>query len=225
MQLAEIVRIFKGLEEGNIVREIPIFNDGYQYIGKLKPIDIELVQDQMVIESLTKWRQKFMHFFMTQFEATPERTKKWLKEVVLIDDSRLLFLIYDENNKLIGNLGICNIQEQSIELDNVVRGEKVQYKKFMFSCITALIIWILNILVVNTIYLKVFTTNNRAINLYSSLRFNAKQIFALQKDIKNLNEVTYTTMPFSPPEGQLGLILMELDKSYFVSSYYNSGNQ
>lgn len=222
--LPEIVRIFKGLEEGNIVREIPIFDDSHQYIGKLKPIDIELVQDQMVIESLTKWRQKFMRFFMTQFEATPERTGKWLKNNVLTDDSRLLFLIYDENNKLIGNFGICNIQEQNVELDNLIRGEKGGHKHLIFFSELTLISWLYSLDVVN-IYLRVFSNNFKTISLHSSVGFKPKEILALQKDINNSNEITYIAVPSSPQKEQLGLIIMELDKSSFTPHYHSKENK
>jgi RimJ/RimL family protein N-acetyltransferase len=223
MQL-EIVRIFKGLEKENMIKEIPILDNRNQYIGKLKPIDIELAQDKNVIEALTKWRQKYMRFFMTQFIATPERTEKWLKEVVLKDNTRLLFLIYDENNKLIGNLGVCNINKQNAELDNVVRGEKEGHKRLIFFSVLTLINWLYISDVIN-IFLRVFNNNLKAVSLYSSIGFKPKQIFALQKNVNNLNEAAYIAMPNPPKEGQLGLILMELDKSNFISLYHNNGNK
>lgn len=223
MQL-DIVRIFKGLEKGNIVREIPIFNDCHQYIGKLKPVDVELAQDKNIIEALTKWRQKFMRFFMTQFEATSERTEKWLKDIVLTDDSRLLFLIYDENNKLIGNFGICNIQEQNVELDNLIRGEKGGHKHLIFFSELTLISWLYSLGIIN-IYLRVFNNNFKTISLHSSVGFKPKETLALQKNINNSNEITYITVPSSPQEGQLGLIIMELDKSSFMPRYYNKENK
>jgi RimJ/RimL family protein N-acetyltransferase len=76
------------------------------------------------VRALTAWRNRFVTSFLTQFEATEERTARWLKEVVGPDPDRILFMLDDTHGRTIGYLGLAFIEweERTGEADHFVRG-------------------------------------------------------------------------------------------------------
>ncbi|MBD3411270.1 MAG: GNAT family N-acetyltransferase, partial [Ignavibacteriales bacterium] len=80
-------------------------------------------EDDALVEKLVEWREKNMRFFLTQFPATKERTQAWLRDRVAKDDTRILFLIFDESERMIGHFGLCDVEEKSAYMDNAIRGE------------------------------------------------------------------------------------------------------
>jgi GNAT acetyltransferase-like protein len=76
------------------------------------------------VRALTEWRNRFVTSFLTQFEATDERTEKWLKDVVGPDPDRILFMLDDLHGRTIGYLGLAFIdwEERTGEADHFVRG-------------------------------------------------------------------------------------------------------
>ena len=219
----KVIRSLKGIEEEYFSREIPIINDRNITIGSLRPIDNKLSNDEGIISSLTRWRQMFMRYFLTQFEATNERTMAWLKNVVIKDDTRILFLIMDETNRVIGNFGICNISRDSVELDNLIRGERGGDPKLVFFSEVSLIYWIYKTLDIDNIYLHVFSNNLRTILLHESVGFVRSNIYRLIKE-ENCGEIHYTIDYSSKPTGnEFGLMKMTLDKHEFLSRHSWSG--
>ena len=219
----KVIRSLKGIEEEYFSREIPIINDRNITIGSLRPIDNKLSNDESIISSLTRWRQMFMRYFLTQFEATNERTMAWLKNVVIKDDTRILFLIMDETNRAIGNFGICNISRDSVELDNLIRGERGGDPKLVFFSEVSLIYWIYKTLDIDNIYLHVFSNNLRTILLHESVGFVRSNIYRLIKE-ENCGEIHYTIDYSSKPTGnEFGLMKMTLDKHEFLSRHSWSG--
>ena len=215
----KVIRSLKGIEEEYFSREIPIINDRNITIGSLRPIDNKLSNDESIISSLTRWRQMFMRYFLTQFEATNERTMAWLKNVVIKDDTRILFLIMDETNRAIGNFGICNISRDSVELDNLIRGERGGDPKLVFFSEVSLIYWIYKTLDIDNIYLHVFSNNLRTILLHESVGFVRSNIYRLIKE-ENCGEIHYTIDYSSKPTGnEFGLMKMTLDKHEFLSRH------
>ena len=73
---------------------------------------------------LSIWRNKFVTAFLTEFEATPERTARWLREGIAKDDSRILFMVDDLEGNTFGYIGLAFIDwdKSAGEADSVVRG-------------------------------------------------------------------------------------------------------
>lgn len=215
----KVIRSLKNLDQGDFDKEIPIISDKKAIIGFLKPVDAKLSDNEEVTGSLTRWRRMFKRYFLTQFHATNERTKLWLNNVVIKDDSRCLFLITDETNRSIGNFGICNITSDSAELDNLIRGERGGHPKLIFFSEVSLINWMYKTLGVNDIYLHVFSNNLRTILLHESVGFVRGDIYRLIKK-ENYGEIHYTIDYHSKPIGnEFGLMKMTLDKDKFLSQY------
>lgn len=81
------------------------------------------------IKLLTEWRNRDVKSFLTEFNATPERTRAWLTEAIQKDDSRILFMIEDARaGTALGYIGLAFIDwERGLaEPDSVVRGQTGQ---------------------------------------------------------------------------------------------------
>ena len=73
---------------------------------------------------LTEWRNRFVTAFLTEFEATEERTLHWLMETVAPDETRILFMLDLPDGETVGYLGLAFIDWEAGrgEADAVVRG-------------------------------------------------------------------------------------------------------
>ncbi len=169
--LIQRIRDMKNLENSCEKLKIPIFNELDVEVGSLRPIELNMVEDEKILAYLTKWRRMFMRYFLTQFVPTPERTSKWLKEVVMPSDDRIFFLICDLNGSPVGNFGVCNIQPNIAELDNLIRGEKGGDPKLVYYSELCLLQWIFFELKIHKVILHVFSNNTKTISLHESVGF------------------------------------------------------
>jgi len=150
---------------------IPITDEQSNILGSLSLICEGDEKNKYIVESLTKWRAKYMKFFLTQFVATFERTQNWLRNTVLTSDDRLLFLIFDETGRLIGNFGVANISGQRCELDNLIRGERGGHQKLIYYSELSLLRWAFYNNAMEFINLHVFSNNTPTIRLHTSVGF------------------------------------------------------
>src|SRR5947208_3256033 len=77
-----IIRGLKELEAFDGPFLIPIVDGSGNRLGALQPVTKKMAEDAYVVELLTKWRAMFMKYFLTQFQATEQRTKRWLEDIV-----------------------------------------------------------------------------------------------------------------------------------------------
>jgi RimJ/RimL family protein N-acetyltransferase len=77
------------------------------------------------IARLTNWRNRFVTAFLTEFEATPERTARWLATTVHQDDTKIIFMVDELDGRTVGYMGLAAINWDSgyFEADSIVRGE------------------------------------------------------------------------------------------------------
>jgi GNAT superfamily N-acetyltransferase len=83
--------------------------------GRLNPADIQV---------LTDWRNRFVQAFLTEFQAAPERTARWLVGVVGPKENKILFMADDPEGRTWGYMGLDYIDwDRSYgEADAIVRG-------------------------------------------------------------------------------------------------------
>ncbi len=210
------VREYKGLVESDYRKEIEIHDGEGSVIGYIRPVDLEMTDNDEIVGLMVKWRKAAIDNFLTQFEPTVERTRNWLKKVVIADDTRLMLVLFDYANRPVGHLGVCAIGEGQAEYDNLIRGEKVEVKKFIYFAELAFMSWVFNTLQAERIYGRVFTDNEVTLRLHERTGFERLTIFALDR-VEKEGEVTYqANEEASPGEGELGLVLIVLNKQpYF----------
>jgi RimJ/RimL family protein N-acetyltransferase len=153
-------------------------NDGVY----ITPVTLDAYCDEL-IQNLSRWRSNNQHGFVKKFNITIEGTKTWLDLAVQKRKDRLLFLVFDCNEKVIGHLGVSSFDflNKTCEIDNVVRGEISLLRGVMLSASQTLIKWIKQFIKPSKIYIRVLNDNTAALFLYHRLGFVPFQLEALEK--------------------------------------------
>lgn len=148
-----------------------------------------LLDEDLIIKLLAKWRDKANAWFPTQFKVTPEGTKKWAQEQLMNKKDRILFFFKVKDEKIpFAHAGLYRFdyEKHSCEIDNVIRGENSESSKGgMTMGLQILIDWTFKYLCVDNLYLKVFSDNTRAIKLYERLGFSEVNRIPLSRRINN----------------------------------------
>jgi RimJ/RimL family protein N-acetyltransferase len=139
-------------------------------IGKMVPVTRAHLDDAFVIGKLTDWRNQHMERFLTQFVATPERTRNWLHDVVLAQPGQMMFLVYS-GDQLVGHYGFKNLTRDDVMLDNAMRGERGGHPALLQVAGRALNEWLFAHARVQTIYGYVLADNASAIMMNRQLGF------------------------------------------------------
>lgn len=140
---------------------------------------------------LSVWRNKFVSAFLTEFEATPQQTAKWLRELISKDDSRILFMIDDVENNTFGYIGLAFIDwdKNSGEADSVVRG-KTAVPGLMTEVMRTLLTWAQGQLGLETVGVRV-RSDNPALSFYEKFGFQEIKRVPLSKSQKD-NMIVWT---------------------------------
>jgi GNAT superfamily N-acetyltransferase len=119
----ELLVALKATTQGR--RPVLVLPVGDPPIALLRPVVTSVGSlDSEDVSHLTEWRNRFRSAFLHEFEASTERTARWLRTVVGPDDSRLLFMIDDPGGRTFGYVGLAFIDWKLGygEADSVVRG-------------------------------------------------------------------------------------------------------
>jgi RimJ/RimL family protein N-acetyltransferase len=204
----------------NIINEkipvkVPICDPQNKRIGHLSPLTVSAVENDEILEKLTQWRNRHSQHFLTRFTATPERTKAWLRDTVLPDDSRLMFLIYYKD-KLVGHNGFRHLTEFYNEGDNLIRGERGGGINFMYYACVAQTTWIFNSLGIESAKIKVLSVNEGALIISKKLGYKVeKEVNIYMREEKGEKIIGEVGEPHQLIEGE-GLLYMTLTKKdYF----------
>ncbi len=141
--------------------------------GYLMPVCELHANDTSLIEKLSLWREENSFAYPTQFQVTFEGTKRWLRNNVLDFEDRLLFLVLDRHGHPVGHLGFANTNNESgsMEIDNVLRGDKEAQPGMMSTAMKTLIRWAEETIGPRRIFLRVLDDNPHAIDFYRKLGF------------------------------------------------------
>jgi len=216
----EIVRL-KERSAQKLAIEIKDEND--HFIGSLLLLQKGDDEDAIIVGSITKWRNKFMSFFLTQFTATAERTKSWLNDIVIPSPERLFFLIYDQDDNLLGNFGVANICGNQCELDNLIRGEKGGHPRLIYFSEVSLLKWLFIEQGFVRVYLHVFSNNSPTIKLHTKVGFteiNRKKMFKYQD---HNGEISFRLGAGNSCLTSIEYVEMEIDFLKFSRMNFNDG--
>jgi len=131
----------------------------------------ECSDNREMMELLGRWRKENEIWYASQFEITVERTIHWFINGIIQKHDRLSFII-EVNDNYIGHVGLnrFNYDDQTCEIDNILRGEK-KYPGIIGDAIMRMMIWGKDVLKLNGYTLKVLGYHERAIKLYNRLGF------------------------------------------------------
>ncbi|UYW30150.1 GNAT family N-acetyltransferase [Methylorubrum extorquens] len=178
-----------------------------QPVGTIIPVTQQIAGEGNTAEMLCRWREKYMNFFLTVFKATTESTRSYLNNLYLPDDMRIMFLL-KEGDRFVGNFGLANVEGQSAELDNMIRGEEVTTRGFMHQAQISLMNWASSSLGTKYFYLHVLSNNHRTIMHHERIGFKIKSDTPLKKEIVDGGYKLVTGRGFD--DQHLSLVRMEM---------------
>jgi hypothetical protein len=130
--------------------------------GLLEPADVQV---------LTEWRNRFVHAFLTEFEATTARTALWLTDHVGPNEGKILFMVDDPMGRTFAYVGLDQIrwEESRGEADAIVRGGEAP-PGTMQQALTTLLEWAQGSLGLMTLMVRV-RSDNPALHFYHKVGF------------------------------------------------------
>tara|TARA_B100000780_G_C21125161_1_gene456279 strand:- start:1953 stop:2615 length:663 start_codon:yes stop_codon:yes gene_type:complete len=164
--------------------EINILDEKSDIVGLLKPITTRHLECNEIIEKITAWRNLSMENFLTQFEATPDRTRAWIKNILLKEKGQMLFLIYSQN-QIIGHYGFKELTTDDVLLDNAMRGEEGGDPKLLVNSGKAIVEWLFSKANVTKVRAEVMSENVPSIMLTTRIGFTNRTRHPLKKIIVN----------------------------------------
>ena len=140
-------------------------------VGKLIPVGEWVLDNMDIVRFICASRQKAMRMFLAQFESTYQRTFEYLKKYSIDKEDRILFLIYDSNDNLIGHIGMAGVNAQSGELDNLMRGAKGGNPQLIYFSELALLDWCFKNLGITQSDVRVLSYNWMTIDLHEEVGY------------------------------------------------------
>jgi len=142
---------------------------------------VDLSQD--TIELIARWRNENKNWFLSRINATKKGTKQWIQNIIKNPD-RLLFIIY-HGVEMIGHIGVFHYdaKKNTAEIDSVLKAVSGSNPKLMENVLCTMFDWMFNDLKLSKVQLRVFTDNNKAINLYKRVGMSTIASIPLKKTV------------------------------------------
>lgn len=151
-------------------RSVEIEGEGFEEF-RLVPLSQLHSNDEETVANLANWRNSAMHVFRDPAPATKEGTKRWLRDHVLLNPDRILFLILNQSGSAVGHLGLWRRSSGSFEIDNVLRGEQTAPRGLMSQALITILLWAQEYLNLSELPLRVLKSNTHAVDFYHNLGF------------------------------------------------------
>lgn len=148
---------------GRKALQIEVYNDAGAKVGYLSPLSSASLDDIDLIGRLTRWRNDAREYFFTQKILSSEETEAWMRDCLLNDPHRLLFVIH-AGEKAVGTVGFALLQDRSAELGNLIRGEPGGGFTLMQRAHNALLDWLFRNIDIDIAIAMVFADNTVAVN-------------------------------------------------------------
>ncbi|AZR83166.1 aminotransferase [Thiomicrospira sp. S5] len=180
-----VKEIFSFMKSAESIQDAYLRAIKVENLGYLLPASVCHKEDNELISNLALWRNQNVGGYPTQFVATAEGTGIWLEKGLLQVEDRILFLVVDNQGKVLGHMGFnsCFNNEMLFEVDNVVRAENhLPTKNFFSLAMNAMIEWARKTINVSGFFLRVMDENDRAISFYERNGFVKQEKIPLAKE-------------------------------------------
>ena len=195
---------------------LDVFDESNNKIAILVPIGNWALEDEELLKNFAAWRQIFMRFFLTQFTASKENTKGYLKNLSIGKKDRIFFAVY-VSEILIGHIGLSNITGSKAELDNIIRGVSGGHNDLMYFSEKALLNWAFSTLHVKVVDAQVMSKNFMALSLHERFGFKLRERQFLKKIIRE-NSFSYETCDEGSSTEKFFLDIIEVKKPEFTKA-------
>jgi len=128
--------------------------------------------DDATIEKLARWRDE-ARTFHNQFKVTFDGTRRWLRERLLDEPDRILYLVLEPRGRAIGHMGLSIVVQNDclLEIDNVIRGVHGTEPGIMSLALKAMMSWADGAIEPSGYWLRTYDDNVHAIDFYARLGF------------------------------------------------------
>lgn len=193
MNTIEILNFYKRKRAKDTLILVPILDSAENTVGFLRPVTADFnttIPD--CVELLDRWRADNPTLSPSRFPITHERTRRWIRDAIIDNDKRILFMLQELDGRRIGHIGFTNIDagRRSAEVDMVLRGEQTNIPGFMRNAMSALIRWGKQELLLEHIDLVVLPDNEHVISFYHRCGFRDDGIVPLIRVEEN-NEISW----------------------------------
>lgn len=136
------------------------------------------------VQALTQWRNRYVGAFLTEFDATVDRTSRWLAETVGGNDRKVLFMLDDAAGRTLGFMGLDFIdwRQATGEADAIVRGREAP-RGTMTAALRTLMAWALGSIGLRGLGVRV-RSDNTALDFYRKVGFVERQRVPLRLEIE-----------------------------------------
>ena len=134
------------------------------------------------VSLLYNLRKKYRKMFATDFEMTEDKTRNWIKNLILGNPERILFIIYFDNKKIgcIGNGGYDK-KNNSSRLDNMMKDPLCNLPGAMTIVEKVYLKWMFDDLKLSKITGFLFSDNNRMINIHEKCGWITTDVVPIKK--------------------------------------------
>ena len=209
---------FNSIEQA-IENSIPITSSqNGEIVAHLIPVGEWILNRTKVLMSISEWRNKYMRFYLTQFDADLENATNYVQSKLNSNSSAIFFMIADTQYKIIGHIGFSNIFSNTAELDNILLGEPSSVRNLMQDVENQSIKWIHDFLGIEKIILKVLSYNFLAIDLHELCGFHVEERLPIRK-VHYFNQRRYE--PCLPIETNLDFQCLVMTKRLTINNEVN----
>ena len=134
------------------------------------------------VNLLYNLRKKYRKMFATDFEMTEDKTRNWIKNLILGNSGRILFMIYFDNKKIgcIGNGGYDE-KNNSSRLDNMMKDPLCNLPGAMTTVEKVYLKWMFDDLKLSKITGFLFSDNSRMINIHKKCGWITVDVVPIKK--------------------------------------------
>ena len=134
------------------------------------------------VSLLYNLRKKYRKMFATDFEMTEDKTRNWIKNLILENSGRILFMIYFDNKKIgcIGNGGYDE-KNNSSRLDNMMKDPLCNLPSAMTIVEKVYLKWMFDDLKLSKITGFLFSDNSRMINIHKKCGWITVDVVPIKK--------------------------------------------
>jgi len=134
------------------------------------------------VSLLYSLRKKYRKMFATDFEMTEDKTRNWIKNLILENPERILFIIYFDNKKIgcIGNGGYEK-KNNSSRLDNMMKDSLYNLPGVMTIVEKVYLKWMFDDLKLSKITGFLFSDNSRMMKIHKKCGWINLDVVPLKK--------------------------------------------
>ena len=159
-------------------------------LATLRLIQSDDLQDGDLIKMLTVLRNRHRTCFLTEFEATVERTKAWLATVVVDDPTRALFRIDLPEGRLVGHVGAIH-RGEALEYDNFILDDDIGIKNFAVQLAQQFLVWIAKTSGLIAIFGNVRSSNDHGRDFHIRTGFSEAESIPLKRIVLDNGDVAF----------------------------------